>query len=228
MLNRFDQGLAEMFFGQYPILIEGDTEFAAFEQIMNQDRDAQQISERPILVRSRGKDTLKPIIRMLRHFKVSFSVLHDSDTPYRRDGTANSAWRANAGILEEVAAARAAGLRVVHRICVPAFELAYLPIEKDEAGNAKFPRDKDKPWHMLAALEADDRLRGAVRKTLYELRSAEAPDGPFDGDGLEALLESVMAWAAEHSPSDTRFFGKGPSRGMSLTAAARPQVMPDG
>jgi putative ATP-dependent endonuclease of OLD family len=211
MLNRFDQALAEMFFGQHPILIEGDTEFAAFEQIMNQDRDAHPISERPILVRSHGKHALKLIIRMLRHFKVSFSVLHDSDTPYGRDGTANSAWEANAGILEEVAAARTAGLRVVHRICVPAFELVHLPVEKDEAGHAKFPPDKDKPWRMLAALEADDRVRGAVRKTFDELRSAEAPDGPFDGDDLKVLLDSVTAWAAEHSPSDTRFFGKSPN-----------------
>jgi hypothetical protein len=148
---------------------------------------------------------------MLRHFKVSFSVLHDSDTPYRRDGAANSAWRANADILEEVAAARTAGLRVVHRICVPVFELAHLPVEKDEAGHAKFPQDKDKPWRMLEALEADNRVRGAVRKTFDELRSAEAPDGPFDGDGLEAFLESVTAWAAEHSPSDPRFFAKGPN-----------------
>src|SRR5690606_16199969 len=29
LLNTFDQNLAEMFFGQYPIIVEGDTEFAS-------------------------------------------------------------------------------------------------------------------------------------------------------------------------------------------------------
>lgn len=39
------------------------------------------LSTRPIIIRARGKFTILPIIKMLNHFKVDFSVLHDSDYP---------------------------------------------------------------------------------------------------------------------------------------------------
>jgi ABC-type branched-subunit amino acid transport system ATPase component len=126
MLNRFDQGVAEMFFGQHPILLEGDTEFASFEYLMARNPKEFPIASRPVLVRARGKYTLVLLIRMLSHFKVSFSVLHDADTPFRRDGAGNGAWSANEMILQEIEATRAAGVRVVHRISVPTFELAHL------------------------------------------------------------------------------------------------------
>ncbi|MFC1833723.1 AAA family ATPase, partial [Thermodesulfobacteriota bacterium] len=95
MLNRFDTGLAEMFFGQYPVLVEGDTEFAAFQHIMENDHGSFPHHNRPVIVRARGKYTLAMLIRMLRHFKVNFAILHDSDSPLRRDGKRNSAWTAN-------------------------------------------------------------------------------------------------------------------------------------
>lgn len=34
ILSQFDMDIVEMFFGQYPILIEGDTEYTAFNYIM--------------------------------------------------------------------------------------------------------------------------------------------------------------------------------------------------
>jgi len=211
MLNRFDHSLAEMFFGQYPILIEGDTEFASFERIMNQDREAFPISARPILVRARGKHTLILVIRMLRHFKVPFSVLHDSDTPYHRNGSANPAWAANTGIYREIAAARTDGIRVVHRISLPIFELAHIPVEKDETGHAKFPPGKDKPWHMLTSLDADERAISSVRRVLDDLLSTTARQEALDADFEDTLLRSVTAWANEHSPGDPRFFGRSPN-----------------
>jgi ABC-type branched-subunit amino acid transport system ATPase component len=209
ILNRFDTSLAEMFFGQNPILIEGDTEFAAFEWIMSQDQNAFPTSAKPILVRARGKHTLALVIRMLKHFKVSFSVLHDADTPYRRDGAANAAWQANAAILQEIESARSSAVRVVHRISIPTFELDHLPTTSDEAGHAKFTSGKDKPWNMVSALRNDDGAKESVRRVLDELVSANALQPPFKGDVLAQLEKAVTSWAQEHSAGDPRFFVSG-------------------
>jgi len=206
MLNRFDYGLAEMFFGQYPVLIEGDTEFAAFHWLMNHDPDVFPTGSRPVLVRARGKQTLVLVIRMLNHFKVPFSVLHDADTPHRKDGAGNTAWSANGAITEEIGAARSSGIRVVHRVSIPTFELAHLPVSRDEDGYAKFTSDKDKPWNMVAALGTNDGARMSVRQTLNELVSPSAPERPFEGDVLTEVEKAVISWAQQHSPGDPRFF----------------------
>jgi putative ATP-dependent endonuclease of OLD family len=81
LLNNFDQNLSEMFFGQHPIIVEGDTEYASFYLIMQSEAEKYPINLRPIIIRARGKYSIIPIIKMLTHFKVNFSVLHDSDYP---------------------------------------------------------------------------------------------------------------------------------------------------
>ncbi len=207
MLNRFDQGLAEMFFGQYPVLVEGDTEFASFEWLMGQNPGVFPMAAKPVLVRARGKHTLVLLIRMLRHFKVPFSVLHDADTPFRRDGAANGPWSANGAILEEIDATRAVGVRVVHRVSIPSFELAHLPVGRDEDGHAIFPADKEKPWKMVEALRSDEAVRESVRQVLDDLVSPDASEAPFDGDVAAPLEAAVRSWADDNSPDDPRFFG---------------------
>ncbi|MDN3709323.1 AAA family ATPase [Myroides ceti] len=87
LLNSFDQNLSEMFFGQYPIIVEGDTEYAAFDKVMRMENEKYHINYKPILIRARGKFTMVPLIKMLAHFKVNFSVLHDSDYPKNKKVT---------------------------------------------------------------------------------------------------------------------------------------------
>jgi hypothetical protein len=147
---------------------------------------------------------------MLSHFKVSFSVLHDSDTPFRRDGAGNGAWSANKMILQEIEATRAAGGRVVHRISVPAFELAHLPVAKDKHGYAIFPSDKEKPWKMVEALKSDEALRESVSQVFDDLVSLHATEMPFERDTLAALQAAVDVWATDHSPNDPRFVAAAP------------------
>ena len=141
MLNRFDQGLAEMFFGQYPILIEGDTEYAAFETVMNRLPERFPMRSRPLLVRARGKWTFPLIIKILRQFRVLFALLHDTDSPRRCDGKRSGAWKANFDIYQEVCAAREAGIRVVHRVSVPNFEYACLPVRGQDQSLIEMPED---------------------------------------------------------------------------------------
>lgn len=64
LLLKFDTSLAEMFFGAYPIIIEGDTEYAAFQKIMEIYSGEYPMETRPLLIRSGGKDTICLIIKM--------------------------------------------------------------------------------------------------------------------------------------------------------------------
>lgn len=205
MLNRFDTGVAEMFFGQYPLLVEGDTEFAAFEWTLHRSATTWPRGVSPLFVRARGKQTLVLLIRMLRHFRVPFSVLHDADTPRRLDGSVNSAWTANKAISREIGEARNAGIRVVHRVSIPTFELAHLPVERDEAGHAKFPAERDKPWRMLTALASSPEAAASVKKVLEELTSNDVSEEPFGGDFEQYLSDHIGAWADAYSSGDPRF-----------------------
>jgi hypothetical protein len=207
MLNRFDLGVAEMFFGQYPVLVEGDTEFASFEWLMAHNPEKFPTATRPILVRARGKHTLVLLIRMLRHFKVPFAVLHDADTPFRLDGAANSAWSANHTILQEIDATRTTGLRVVHRISIPSFELNHLPTAKDKNGYVIFAAEKEKPWKMVEALGSNEAVRKSIRGVLDDLVSPDTPESPFESNTFAGLEGAVNAWAQQNSPQDPRFFG---------------------
>ena len=72
-LLAFDATVAEMFFGSKVIVVEGDTEFAAFTEVMNSDLAAFPIDGRPLLIRARGKATISTLVKVLTHFKVDFA-----------------------------------------------------------------------------------------------------------------------------------------------------------
>jgi predicted ATP-dependent endonuclease of OLD family len=189
MLNKFDSGLAELFFGQYPVLVEGDTEFTAFEGAMNRCPTEFPISIRPAIVRARGKDMLVLLIKILTHLKVSFSILHDSDQPLRKDGSANSAWSANERIVEAVTKARELGIRVIHRVAVPYFEKAFLPTLRSTS---------DKPWNVWRQLD-DEAALNSIKTVLRDLLDMEALEVPFSEDFMTGLESRVRALELEQA-----------------------------
>lgn len=179
-LMHFDTGLAEMFFGGYPIVIEGDTEFATFSETM---RDLISVDRQPVLIRARGKDSIVLVVRVLRHFKVGFSVLHDSDRPKTTKGTKNPAWEANSRIYAElVAAHRDDKLRVIHHVCVPDFER--------ECGLT--PCEKDKPWRAFNTVRNDATVRSAVTGLLKSLLPEATAFAPIKPDGPEADQDAAI------------------------------------
>jgi putative ATP-dependent endonuclease of OLD family len=103
LLNMYDPYVAEFFFGGRTVIVEGDTEYTAFREV---------IAEFPgrfhnvHVVRARGKYTIIALCKILNQFNCPYAVLHDADTQWveGKDGTkrANSAWPANEQILEQV------------------------------------------------------------------------------------------------------------------------------
>lgn len=205
LLNSFDQNLSEMFFGQYPIIVEGDTEYAAFDKVMKIESDKYHINCKPILIRARGKYTIIPLIKMLSHFKVNFSVLHDSDYPKNKKGQVNNVWSGNQNIYDEIQNARAQGVRVVHRTSISTFEVAHDKIELDEQGNYISGSSKDKPWLMYQKVKDNNDIKKSVEKVLDDLIDGECNEEPFDKPFLESLSEKFTAWVTENEIKDLRF-----------------------
>lgn len=113
LLNMYDPYVAEFFFGGRTIIVEGDTEYAAFREVMV---DLPDKFRGVHVVRARGKYTIIALCKILNQFKCPYSVLHDADTQRvkaKKGGTAaNPAWPANRQILDEVNKAAAGSVRL--------------------------------------------------------------------------------------------------------------------
>jgi predicted ATP-dependent endonuclease of OLD family len=194
MLLQFDNSLAEAFFGGYPVIIEGDTEYAAFQKVMELFQSDYPMEKKPVLIRARGKYTIIHVANILRHFKIAFSVLHDSDSPCNKDGGVSSAWTANGRILSNIIEARCSGLRVVHRVSIPDFE-RFHGLEEVK---------KEKPYNFQKQIASTDAIRNSVKAILDDLISNETVECLFDNSN-EALIEAVKKWADNRASGDIRF-----------------------
>lgn len=195
-LLAFDQSVCEMFFSNRVIVVEGDTEFAAFTVAMDADPQAFPIDGRPLLLRARGKWTIPLLVRMLAHFKVSSAVLHDVDAPRSSGGAKRSgAYTANDEISKAVKAARDAGVYMIHRHSLPNFETQHgmnLPM-------------KDKPFAAWSTTRDDAAVLASVRKILDDLCAvpdASAGNHAEDGRHFEGKLK---AWVTNNAQGDPAF-----------------------
>lgn len=202
-LQHIDPSFSEIFFGSYPVLVEGDTEHAAFmSSILERQHD---LMESVTVVRARGKAILVPLIKVLTHFKINFGVVHDADSPYNKNGHGNGMWSENEKIMSAVGAARAAGLTVRHRVSIPDFERF---LGGEEAS-------KDKPLNAYLQVRGSEELAAVVQALISDLMSADQ-HGPWSDElvgekgYMNLLLESVVAWADANGLGDTpRYKGLG-------------------
>jgi len=142
---------------------------------------------------------------MLTHFKVDFSILHDSDFPKNKNGHKNSAWSGNTAIYEHVKNARHAGLRVVHRTSISTFEVAHDKVVLDEQGYYLQLNSKDKPWHMYQLLSEKESIRESVQSILNELLDPACNEEPFEKGFDEGLVTIFKTWVDANAINDPRF-----------------------
>jgi len=199
-LQHIDPSFAEVFFGSYPVLVEGDTEHAAFVAAIVEKE--QELMDRATVIRARGKAILVPLIKVLRHFKIGFGIVHDCDPPFKANGDKNGMWTENTKIRNAIMEARAVGLTVRHRVSVPDFE-RFLGGDEES---------KDKPLNAYRAITEDAKLGALVQALLIDLVSSEQhepfPDGEMQGDYIELLRSRVLLWARGHGvDTAVRFAG---------------------
>lgn len=186
-LMLFDANVAEMFFGGKVLIVEGDTEFAAFHEAMRSSPEAYPLEKRPLIVRARGKATIPILVKMLSHFKIAFSVLHDIDSPRTKDGEkASPAYSVNKKIADAIGEARANGIQISYKCSCPNFEQHHgmvLP-------------SKDKPYESWRIVRDDGVVRDSVLLLLKNLlekteqQNLPADDGTTYEPQLKAWIEA--------------------------------------
>jgi predicted ATP-dependent endonuclease of OLD family len=216
MLNLFDQNLAEAFFGQHPIIVEGDTEFAAFRYIMQEYPDEFPEATRPVILRARSKGGLISLIKMLSHFKTTFSVLHDSDSPKGKGGGKNPAWSLNQKIYDTIVEARSKQdefpeviqSSIIHRVSIVDFETFAIGPEFNKAGRLTVKRN-NKPQRIIAQLKQNPNVTKRVKDLLHVLANPnslpdqEALSGiPF----MAAIEDEIKAFANKYSIPNSHLF----------------------
>jgi len=187
LLNMYDPYVAEFFFGGRTVIVEGDTEYTAFREVMLEFPD--RFTDVHV-VRARGKYTILSLCKILNQFACPYAVLHDADTQQvkGKDGPkANSAWAANRQILEEIGRAAPGSVRLAASICN--FEVAMF-------GE---PVKGEKPYSAWLRVKEDKATKERVAQLLdYLVRNADkCPEGVLPWED-EAVL---MAAVAEHEPA---------------------------
>jgi energy-coupling factor transporter ATP-binding protein EcfA2 len=203
-LIQLDSALAEMFFGSYPILVEGDTELAAF--IAAVVEPLHPLGTQVSVVPARGKALLVPLVKLLSHFKIDFGILHDLDAPLRADGATNGSWTMNSNIVTAIFEGRAQGLNVRHRVSVPDFERFI----------GDFEGEKDKPIIAYKRIKSEKTLTERVQTLFQELYDSTSPH-PSDISAnapAEELIdwqrETIYSWAEANAPTEAKY--KRPNR----------------
>jgi len=121
MLNYCNPYFNEFFFAKQNLLVEGDTEYTVVKLILEKEDICKDLH----VINCFGKANIVTVAKILNHFSVPYSIIHDSDRPKaKRKGKfiQNSAWTMNKRILDEVMKGREKQLNIKTFVSVPDFE----------------------------------------------------------------------------------------------------------
>ena len=186
-LNQWDPYVAEFFFGGRTVLVEGDTEYSAFREIVEADRKKYRDVH---VVRARGKYIIPILAKIMNHFGGSYALLHDTDRPKTSKGKANGAWKANETILD-VCAAAPKNARIRLAASVVDFEHAIF----GEAATS------EKPFNTVKRIRENPDVRKTVEEVLqYLLFETEKPpiNTIIEWKAIEDLDTALVAFDATH------------------------------
>lgn len=183
LLNICDPYVAEFFFGGRTIIVEGDTEYAAFQYVIQMEPDKFKDLH---VVRARGKATIRSLCKILNQFEKPYAVLHDSDIPEvikKGKPSVNPAWTTNQKIREVITDEIRAG-KVTLVSSVPNFEEAYFGEEVKS----------DKPFSAWKKVKTDQTAYDKVAQLLLVLsgQSTELPIGALAWHTLDDLKKAVI------------------------------------
>lgn len=156
MIRNCHPTINEFFFSNKVILVEGDTEQAVFSEL----KDNSDIT----IVNCRGKANIPMFQKILNHFGISYTVLHDLDSPKikRKDKwIANSMWTINNRIIEE--AQNGNNNKVI--VNIPDFEGQFFG----------YLQKGDKPYNAIKELadSARSNIKTELKNILHDTLSAE-------------------------------------------------------
>lgn len=172
LVNLFDSHISAAFFGGRVLIVEGDTEYSAFSRVLEKEKSSGLYELADIsIIRARGKATVASMMKVLNHFKTSYFVLHDTDSPrtfskrldkdlsvggllvYKRFEINNPAWKGNEKIAHQM------------RECSQVFA-SVMNIELALFGEAT---ESDKPENIVSRMRNDEGDYEKVKKLLLSI-----------------------------------------------------------
>lgn len=199
LINLFDSHISEAFFGGNILVVEGDTEYSAFNHIKGVELALGNSAYHDLnVIRARGKVTVASMMKVLNHFGSKYYALHDTDVPevlskrkdknksiegsivYNQFTMVNPAWTNNEKILAQMTDQSRVIASVVN------FEDAYF----DETVGS------DKPENCIKHIKEDSSLYNTVKQLLdgiLEINDAELPSGALCWSDLAELEDAVEA-----------------------------------
>ncbi|MFQ1733264.1 ATP-dependent nuclease [Aeromonas veronii] len=163
MLNRCCPTVNEFFFYENSILVEGDTEYLAYQYIIEKSG----LEGNYCVINCRGKANIPTFIKIFNQFNANAIAVHDLDTKLRKDNRANAMWTINLNIRTLADTTNGRVKTVVHN---PDFEGFYL----NESPS------KDKPYNLFTHLTSDDFETDEKYKKLRE-SLADIINGTHEG-----------------------------------------------
>ncbi|WP_027615246.1 MULTISPECIES: ATP-dependent endonuclease [unclassified Pseudomonas] len=200
LMNLFDSHISEAFFGGKVLIVEGDTEYTAFNYIRDREVNNGSLRYKDInIIRARGKVTVASMMKVLNHFKTKYYVLHDTDQQktksrsldkkasvdgkkvYNETEITNPAWTNNTKILAQMSDYS----RVVASI--GNFEAAYFSevIESDKPENS-MNNIKTNAEHYNVVKQLLDGILGFDDTAL--------PSGSIAWSSMDEIDQAVNAW----------------------------------
>lgn len=177
-LNRCCPTVNEFFFYENSILVEGDTEFLAYNHIIHANSKEHEYC----VINCRGKANIPTFIKILNQFGSKAVAIHDLDSKFIDGGKINAMWTINKRIREAADLSHGNVITVAH---LPDFEGHYLK-EKPK---------KDKPYNIFCHLSAEDYNENEkyrdLRNSLNDIE-AGTHTGIYDG------CDKIDAWGEAH------------------------------
>ncbi|MBT2285173.1 AAA family ATPase [Paenibacillus polymyxa] len=115
----------EFFFSGYNLLVEGETEVTVVKTLMQMNKIQKDCVH---VINCIGKANIVTVSKILNHFKVNYSIIHDADSPRvkrKENYIVNSMWTMNKKINDEILIGRQSGLVIKSFLSVPNFEGEY-------------------------------------------------------------------------------------------------------
>ncbi len=199
LINLFDSHISEAFFGGKILVVEGDTEYSAFNYIKSKEQELGNDSYHDLnIIRARGKVTVASMMKVLNHFGKKYYALHDTDVPtvtskrknkklsvdgaivYDQFTMTNPAWTNNAKILDQMTEQSRVVASVIN------FEDAYF----DETVGSDKPDNCIK--HIKEDLDMYNKVKGLLDGIL-EFEGSELPHGALIWTDIAELNDAVQA-----------------------------------
>lgn len=125
MMNYCNPYINEFFFAKQTLLVEGETEYSVVRSLIQN----QKVDPNLHILNCIGKGNIVTVSKILNHFSVPYSILHDSDNPTtmrKQSKVRNGAWTNNHLISDEVDEGRKSGLLIKTFVSIPNFEGEFL------------------------------------------------------------------------------------------------------